>query len=1146
MATTLTINLDSTFTDWLKESDVTGYAILYGSRSMSSGGGDTPLASVTLDASSSTATLTLTSGSEILNAGKIYFIVQSTTDSSKVIDPTTIAQNEINWNNAKDGDYRYDSIELTLSGSTTDAVNLTVIEGFGFSMGLETSSGTRGYAVNGDTIITDLTNAPTDHDVSPVTKYKSGGLHGDTRLIQSPAVAVKLPSDEAAYSTSNWSDYLGALKNTDKEIVINGYFNGAGDIGDGQATTVWRNAGFYSYTLIWVADESEPDGGYFRLDPTDGSEIKGYLKISFSDLENSIYSTLGTASLYSDEALTDPVELYTNETTGHQTNVMGTGANNAWGTVLQQLTLGLTAGYLESSGTSLNSEVSEKIDLNKNYNWDPTYAFGEHTTTSLDDSVKQRWDPYEKVIFENSNAYGTQYGDALTAAYSIGSPLLSTYDKTTGTDVENISITLFGDNANVDDVKKFYTTPEIYNYVKGDHHVSAEETGTGEAADLYQTVKWYSGNGTNINLILGSGQSLVLDKGTDVTFRFITGYDHTTPIWHEVQIPNDGVSPWQNWTFSYDSATDTYSLLSGPAQPQGTIQLTGLPMAANGVAWYQIVVGEEGSSTSKTFNFYTTTETQAGESVPSFLNFSLDAYADQFGIDGLATLAAPADDTSTYLTTFDVNISTSNPTLDLSLFTNNTDPTYYAILPQNTVAVAGTLENGAFAALAGQTADIFKTVDDKAIATDTSITSHTGTLVFGWTGLNNAEGAATSTWIEQATNLIQADAMAVVNIKATSGVTISPLVAQADTLGAWHTTTAQQLGNGTYEVTMTSYLHATEKHDVLEEEGRLTNASATLTVNVSLSELQLQADKNGDSLSLIDDGSDTEGNWLHITSTDTPLPSGNLLLLYATDADGNLVSSDGTAVSSIEDAVLASVGAVASDSGDTIIDAQQSVFLQVGQQLHFAVQDRNGTIVTDSAAAMTLNDDGTANIDVGGIVLSAEVDNNLSAIAQSAAVQRMYDLPLVYLTEGEQVTVEVAGSAANTNTLSFVRVNFNPATGAISVGDEVAANSDAFREAVKDELNNGYEKSLGGGDFSDVSQWTVTGATGYYAPVLITESGEIMIFGNNNADGNEYLRTFGENSFGFEDLTAAQGSDFDYNDMLVKVVPNTVTDDLLI
>jgi Domain of unknown function (DUF4114) len=38
--------------------------------------------------------------------------------------------------------------------------------------------------------------------------------------------------------------------------------------------------------------------------------------------------------------------------------------------------------------------------------------------------------------------------------------------------------------------------------------------------------------------------------------------------------------------------------------------------------------------------------------------------------------------------------------------------------------------------------------------------------------------------------------------------------------------------------------------------------------------------------------------------------------------------------------------------------------------------------------------------------------------------------------------------------------------------------------------------------------------------------------------GHEQIRVFGENTFGFEDLAYNQGSDFDFNDMVMRLKPS--------
>ena len=65
------------------------------------------------------------------------------------------------------------------------------------------------------------------------------------------------------------------------------------------------------------------------------------------------------------------------------------------------------------------------------------------------------------------------------------------------------------------------------------------------------------------------------------------------------------------------------------------------------------------------------------------------------------------------------------------------------------------------------------------------------------------------------------------------------------------------------------------------------------------------------------------------------------------------------------------------------------------------------------------------------------------------AASEQTDDPWIYLTQGQQTHVEVAGSAQNVNTIHFVQIDVNAATGGWSVGGVAYGNTDAFRSAVQ-------------------------------------------------------------------------------------------------
>ena len=128
----------------------------------------------------------------------------------------------------------------------------------------------------------------------------------------------------------------------------------------------------------------------------------------------------------------------------------------------------------------------------------------------------------------------------------------------------------------------------------------------------------------------------------------------------------------------------------------------------------------------------------------------------------------------------------------------------------------------------------------------------------------------------------------------------------------------------------------------------------------------------------------------------------------------------------------------------------------------------------------------------GAINLVAKVNNALDQSAVLAASQRRTDHPWVYLNQGSEVGVDLAWSADNTNTLHFVRLDVNPADSTKwRVAGVDYGNTDAFRTAVQN--NWEFSSTQGHSTGSSSATWTVKGADGFYAPVLVNQQGEIFI-----------------------------------------------------
>lgn len=1076
MATTMTVNLSSTLQSQLAVAGVYLSILVFDSTST------TPLYTAiyagdgTQDGNiPTTVDIPLTTGSQTLNGGKIYFVIQSTDGSTPL---TFTSQSEINWQSAAENSYRYDSVEISLLNAAGDAANLTSVEGFGIPMELSASTGTRSYNVTGQTLLgTDL---PATSSSTVVYQYTEGPLAGTDRMAISPTAAV--PIGNAAFSSDDWSSYITSLQNSSaSNIVLNGLFNGAPDVEAGlPAGTVgqWRNAGFFSYQLEWDSTNS-----VFWLSPAANSQIQGYIKITPAQLQQSIYSSLGTVEIYTNQTDAEPYMVYA--TGSDPTSEMNVGANNQWGKILQQFTNGFTAGYYGVTGQSLNSEITTDIDLNKNYNWDPTYAFA----NNLSGSAPVFYDHYSKVFFDNTNSYGSTYSDALMAAYNQGGPLLPVFAN--GANITSLTVNLYADS----ETPAGYVTPAIFNYIAPTNGSTYEVTS-------------YQNNMSSITLDFGSGQSMILSDDVPIVFKFITSYTGGTPNWTSLQLGSSTDTPWQTWTVSESGGVYSVTGNGGAGQSPGSLVITNPPVAETGVAWYQVVVGT--GATQKTYNVYATTN-------GSYEFVDPTSTSDvTFAADGLATVTPGALRGDGSMVTFTVAVTGATPTLDFSMLEWNTTESYISSLAAPSAPVVGTLSDSTFTAVTGQTS-----------TTAPSVTVGTGEFAFGWTGLNS--DANTTSWISGYTNKIYGLQAAVISIA--GGSSIAPIAAFADIDGQWQTAVQQQLGAGTYTISMTQYA-ATDTSFATP----IGHTSSDLTLVVSLDDLALAATAQG--IALDEGDSETQGNWISLTTMSSSLPPEATLILYRTNSAGEMIDANGAVVTDVSEAALGYVGNVQNDMGATLFNGSQMIYLGVGQELHFAVQTGLDSINLLPDFSATQQGDGSYALNVGGVQLSASINNTLDASSNMASIQRMYDMPLVYLTNGQQLTVDVAGSAANTNDLHFVQFALDAASGEITVGGVAYGDTDAFHAAVLANLDAGFSASYGGSNFDTSQTWTVAGTDGFYAPVLVTQSGEIFVPGTGNEGGAEYIRIFGQNTFGFEDLTAAQGSDFDYNDMVMRLVPN--------
>ena len=1004
-------------------------------------------------------------------SGKVYLVIQSEDPHGTHHDLGTLIADEddLNWVNAQTYDFRYDSLELTLSNLSTDVANLTSIAGFGLPMQLavtyaDGSIGTRGYNVTGDAIFTALGQIG---DTPTLATYGAGPLAGQNRAAISPSEDLGVPN--TAFPSSDWTAYVDSLKSAAAEKVeVAGFFTGTTD-----ANGVYHQRGFFSYDLAWDKSES-----VFWLSPDDSSTVEGHIKITPEALEESIYQTIGDVGIYTRKTDAEPYHIL-NSTAPGPGLTMQSGDNNQWGAVLSQFFNGFAAAYFGNEANSINKLDKTPIDLDKSWNWDPTYAFGANAVGT----PAYAGNAYAKVFFENSNSYGWTYSDTLMAQYLDGGPQISVANG--NVDVTTIDLTIYTDS----EQPGGYTKPVIDNYVP------AGGTGYVKVSGDVSTA------GVTLNF---ANAGIVLAEDTDLSLDVYTGTKHGKPQFTNVKLDAPS-APWVAWTFARTDDGYSASIEPGVENPVGNIILSNLPAGGAGVHWYRVNVGTGASQ--KTFNLYA--EMADGPNGLAFVNASLDKYAGQIGVDALAQVALPAstDDTIEAFTVNFLHASTTG--VDPAHLVRTNDPN----APMPTAPIAGNLVSGDFVAVTGQ--DGLQT---------NSVTTSNGSVVFGWTGL--ADVANTPSYIGGVTNKVSGLGYAAITITKAGTPVGSPILAQADVDGQWQTDTARSLGNGTYVVTMQQHTA-----DNASSASAVDLVSHPLTLKVAVAETGLAARGTGIAL---DPDADTNGNWIVLEASRSALPNGATLLLYAVDGDGAFLSRDGSQSGvGFSEAVRATLGTVHADDHTLLLETRQSVYLEGGAELRVAVLSGGDGLELAPPTWLEEQPDGSLKLEVAGVTLEARTDNSLTAAADLAHPQRTLDDALVYLTHGSEVDVSVVGSTAHTNTLAFVRMDIAD-DGSMSVDGVAYGRTKAFREAVREAIDNDFTLEAGG-DFTREATWTVDGPSGFYAPVLFAQTGRTFVIGDANQGGNEQIRLFGENVFGFEDLAESENSDFDYNDMVMTL-----------
>jgi hypothetical protein len=1021
-----------------------------------------------------------------LVSGNIVVTMQEGGTPASHFDPTNKAFNAVaSATSAATNNYRYDTIELTLTGGTADAADLTNIVQFGMPIELSANGQTRGFLPN-------VGGAPTGQAIvtamgAPSTFQDGKWAPGSTPL-SSPADQRETymggnngngaGGGNVLNNAADWNAYVQSLGQVDQHIRIANFFPGVAKTATAPAVDpyfVYYDVSYDGHTVTMnPINDANYDALFQKLGSgvlAMGSAIKmaatssdpGYGK--GNALTENIYMQAGDITIVP-ESGPSVTQLYA--------------ANNQYAAPIKFLLSGFEAGFWGGQALSVPDAVAGNtgaahLDLNQSWNWSGLYAyqavgtangaianFDYHNTLS-----SARIDPYAAEVFKTSNAYGWSFSDFIASLGGVTNPTLNLWNGTADAD---IAIKLFG----LTDTPTGYTPTALSSlYLTPSGATMVPSTGANQF--IINTMVGIPGSTLNVAPV----------DGTPMTFRFYSGGS-----WTEIALPSDYD---QNFTVTNNGGWGVTP--GGSSGLTGKILLANVPVTSDGsTGWYQLVVGS--GSLAKTYNFYTQQTGPSG----NFTNIVSDGGASSSVVTAtpfIAQVNLSSGGSITYAPDYWLS---SNPQAGPPPLPPPTPP-----LQKLTPVLVGDTAGGAFGALS--------VLEQANLAFSFNAAGDNDTGAFNIAKIVIADAEHPS-WA------------------------LTPVVAQSDVYGRWSTAETTQFWDGTYTAHMEQFRPGNWALD-----RPVGYATIPVTFTVQLDKLPLSATPDGHSLQLSADGSPTKGNWIELSATGSTLPNGTLIV-YAADAQGHMLARDGhTLTGSLDEAALGRIGSVASDNHSTVFfSGEQHIYLQAGQQLRFAVVSGDGSIDTHPSVNVT-GSGGSLSINVsdafGAMNLVAKVNNALDHSDVLGNSQRTSDHPWVYLKQGDQVGVDLGWSADNTNALHFVRVDVNPTDPTKwKVGGVDYGNTDAFRTAVQN--NWEFTSTQGHSTGTSAATWTVKGADGFYAPVLVNQQGEIFIIDQSatntaNADGHQHIRNFGQNVFGFEDVSARAGSDFDYNDMVMHL-----------
>lgn len=632
-----------------------------------------------------------------------YVVMQSASSSAGDLSSTLSSKANITASVGLSSGFNFTMVEAVLTPSSYDQIDISALNNYGPNLAIQVNNqpprvvSSSGFNTSLDSII----------DALPSTAVQGAGT--PTPMILGPNANADL------WPTDIWSPYLDdVIANPGIAAGIKSqYFFGGTELN------------LYKLSVEGTAIFDAIDGSAFSPKPNflllplfpglPGANTD-IIRISYSDLQEMIYAP--------------------------------TFANDADGFAKSFLVSGFDAGLWGARATYTNPHTTHtainitdgtaKISLSNSWNWSQLYNYeaaaakAQGVSTIQVDNVlpNATFDQYAATIARFGNPYGYTFSDLLSVGGVTPAPSIWTGSQ----DAASVNINIFANS----------TVPSASSNPTSGFNASP----TGYLPPLSSPPNGWAYQSADVFVGQGSGNLLEVDTRLAGKYHPDANYPMTFRVYapssskagsdgfvtYDLATSTANSNPWASWVINSDHTITN----AGSSNLDGFFLIDNIPTATNNdIAWYQLVIGELGSSLQTVYDIYATNTNGA---VTSFItNPGVDIVPINTGGDKLAL--APG------------LISTYNP---LSYFDYNdlkAGVMYQMVLDRPTPDKEGLAHWSSFLANGGQEFDMASVMVDALETQQPSLSNEDFVNLLYVQGLGReSDGPGRDWWVDQLQN----------------------------------------------------------------------------------------------------------------------------------------------------------------------------------------------------------------------------------------------------------------------------------------------------------------------------------------------------------------------------------------------------------